>query len=1047
MGGQRSRRTKTVIVLVVACVLAAAVAPAAVAGGIGADGVDDTSGPDDAGGSGSTVATLDGDETADRDPIGPGLQSTNGTVELIVRFEADAGVGTNGAGGDDDATGAEDSAGLSTSGLKTNAASTQEEFAEFAAGDPAITVDRSFWLANAMLVTVDTDRVPVDRLLDVRGVERVHENFEVELDSTAVQDGAASSVAGPTAGDTDSATSTSTSTDATYGVDMVRAPAVWDEFGTRGEGATVAVIDTGIDPDHPDLNVSGWAEIDENGDVIQNDSGPYDSNGHGTHVAGTVAGGNTSGTAIGVAPETRVHAIKVFPDDSRSAEFARVIGGMEAALNESVVGERADVLQMSLGADGYATDTIEPVRNANDAGAIVVASSGNSGEGTSSSPGNVYDSLAVGAVDDSRTVADFSGGETVSTADDWGGDAPGDWPDQYVVPDVSAPGVRINSSVPGGGYDDTYSGTSMAAPHVSGVAALVLSATSREISDEELSDAIRDTANHPDDATEPDTRYGTGIVDAHAAVLSARPFYEITDLSSPAIAERNDTLEASANVTNVGGTVGENRTVRLRLTDPENGSDVRELNATNVSIGAGNTTTVRLNGTVPSDFGTGETTVEIASPEDEATATVRVAEAVGTVNGTVTDAETNATLSDIDVVVANNSETVGEAATGPDGTYAVDVPATNLTVTASNATYAPANETVELNGSEDSATANLSVSLRNGTLAGVVEASDGGDPPENATVTVSNETTETSATVAAVDADENGTYAVDLRPGSYNVTAEAPDFDPVAPTSVTIDPNATTDPGFELDPKPATIAGTVTNATDGEPIAGATVAVGSSSTDTGGDGSYSLAADRGERTVTAAADGYAETSQTFTLAANESREANASLDPKAVFEITSVSGPDEIEQGSSAEFAVEITNEGRAVGDVTVNAAVSPSGTVDPESRSVSNLGAGSTKSETFTVSVDDDASTGQYDVTASAGEDTRTRSFDVVSGGDDGSESTDSDGGDGGGRDGDGDETDPSSDDTDDDEDGDDEADEDGDEEADEDGDEEADEDGDEEA
>ena len=999
MSDRASRLGRATVLLVAACVFVAAVAPAAVAGGIEANGAGSEA--DDVGGTSEAVyadwgdsaaASIDGGETVTGGSIGPGLQSANGTVEVIVRFEGAAEVSTQDTT-DDESSASDGSGTLSTSELKTNAASAQDDFERFAERKPGVTVERSFWLANAMLVTVDTESVAVERLLDVRGAERVHENFRVDLDSAAA-DAAAVDGGGLAAGQTVNAvTASSTATNATYGVEMVRAPEVWQEFDTRGEGATVAVLDTGIDPDHPDLNVSGWAEYDSNGNLVS--EGPenaYDDgeDGHGTHVAGTVAGGNASGTAIGVAPGAELYGIKVLGSDG-SGSFGQVVAGMEYATeNESV-----DVLQMSLGANDYIADFIEPVRNSRDAGKIVVASSGNSGQGTSSSPGNIYDSFAVGAVDDSRTVSGTSSGENVTTADDWGSDAPSDWPAEYVVPDASAPGVDVNSSLPGGGYG-LKSGTSMAAPHASGVAALVLSSTSRNVSDDKLYDAIRSTANHPDNATELDTRYGTGIVDAYAAVSSTEPFYDVSDLGSPQIVERNGTINATVNVTNVDPIPGENRTVELRLTDPTNESDVRALDAANVSLGGGNTTTLRLNGTVPSDFGTGETTVEVSSPDDNATATVRVADAVGSVNGTVTDAETNATLSGVDVVVENGTETVGEATTDENGTYSVDVPATDLTVTASNATYAPANETVELNGSGDAATANISLTLRNGTLSGFVNATDDLGPPGNATVTVTNGT---NATVAAVDADGNGSYAVDLRPGSYDVTAEAPDFFTDARTNLSIDPNATTDPGFALDPKAATLSGTVTNDSSGDPVADATVAVGSASAATGTPGNYSLAVDRGERTLTVSADGYAESSTTLDLSANESRETNVSLTPTAVFEVTSGSGPNEIEQGSSGDFSVDVRNEGRAAGNVTVSASVSPSGTVDPASQSFSDVEVDATRTATVTVSISGSASTGQYDLTASTGDDTLATTFDVVSGEDSGAESTDDgDGSDGGG-------------------------------------------------
>ena len=1103
MSNGAGRPGRATVLLVVACVLAAALAPAAAAGGLGGAAVDRPAAGVDApptspAPSPSTAvaatppATPTSRGAASADAVGPGLRSANGTVELVVRFGDEAGPGASRSG---------DGARIGTDELKTNAATAQGSFERFAERKPGVTVERSFWLANAMLVTVDTESVAVERLLEVRGVERVHENFRMELDSAATAGGGAGagavgSPAGPAVG---TVSASSTSTNATYGVDMVRAPEVWERFGTRGEGATVAVLDTGIDPDHPDLTVSGWAEIDENGRVIQNDSGPYDANGHGTHVAGTVAGGNASGIAIGVAPEATVHAIKVFPDDSRSTTFTRVIGGMEAALNESVGGGRADVIQMSLGTNAYVAEVIGPVRNAEAAGAIVVASAGNSGVNTSSSPGNVYDSLSVGVVDDSRTVAEFSGGENIDTSAAWGSDAPDDWPAEYVVPDVSAPGVSVNSAAAGGGYRN-LSGTSMAAPHVSGVAALMISATSRNVTDGELSDTLRDTAKHPDGATAPDTRYGAGIVDGFAAVSSVTenrstlavsefdapteatpgetlkptatventgsdpgvgaveyrfdgavgdetnvslapgesetvsfsyvvpgdtptnatyehgvhtsdsnrtaavdvlepPSYEVSALRAPAFVERNGSFDATATVTNVGGLGGENRTVELRLTDPANASDVRVLDAANVSIGAGNATGVALHGTVPSGFATGETTVAVASSEDAADATVGVADAVGTVSGTVTDAETNAALSGISVVVEDGGESTGETTTGADGTYAVSAPATGLNVTAGNETYAPANRTVTLNESGDTAVADFALTLRNGTLSGDVNATDGLDRPATATVTVTD--AETNATVATLDVGEDGSYAVDLRPTAYDVGVDAPDFEPLTRTNVRVRPNATTDPSLALDPKPASLIGTVTNASDGGPVAGATATADGRAATADSNGSYSLAVARGERTVTVSADGYADVTETATLAANETREVNASLAPRGVFTLTGLSGPDEIERGSSGEFDVAVLNEGRAAGDAAVSVAVDPSGSVSPNSVSIDRVGVDDTGSGTFTVSIGSSASTGTYEVTASTADDSRTAAFEVVPSEDGGGDGGTSGGGGSGGTSG----------------------------------------------
>lgn len=1068
MSGRTEPLGRAVAFLLVACVLGAALAPAGLAGGVGGDPVERASADDAVSYAERDSASRPSEAT---DAVGPGLRSATGTVEVVVRFDGGPESGSVSHGGDERR--------VSTDDLRTAAQRAQADFERFAERNPGVTVERSFWLANAMLVTVDTDGVAVERLLEVRGVERVHENFKIEVGSATPResDASAGAVAGARPRPTVEAAD-STAVNATYGVETVRAPEVWREFDARGEGATVAVLDTGIDPDHPDLAVSGWARFDDQGNLV-NDSvdDASDADGHGTHVAGTVAGGNASGTAIGVAPDAELYGYKVL-DDEGAGTFARVVGGMEYAANDSTV----DVVQMSLGAEGQFDGFIEPVQNARSAGKVVIASAGNDGSGTSSSPGNVYESFAVGAVDESEAVAEFSGGETLNTSEDWSNETlTADWPDEYLVPDASAPGVSVYSARPGGTYGEE-SGTSMAAPHVSGVAALMLSASARNVTDDELYDTLRETAAHPDGA-DPDTRYGAGIVDGYAAVSSVSenrsnltvtafdapnetatgatveatatvnntgadpgtgtveyrfngsvgdranvslapgeettvslsyvvpddtptnrtyghgaytsdsnltaeisvvdgPFYEVTNLSAPGIAERNATLDATADVTNRGEAAGENRSVELRLAAPGNESDVRVLNATNVSLDAGNATTLALSGTVPDDVEPGATTVSVASPDDDETASVRVAEAVGTVNGTVTDAATNATLAGIDVVVRNGTEVVGEAGTGGDGTYAVDVPAANLTVTGSNATYAPSSATANLSGSGDVATANLSLSLRNGTLSGVVGASDGLAPPEDATVGVTNETGVAVATRDVTD----GTFAVSVRPGTYNLTADASDFEQLNATNVTVAPNATTDLTLALDPLDASLSGTVSAESSGDPIDGATVTVGSTSNATDAGGNYSLTSPRGEYDATATAPGYGDASGAVVLAANGSREIDFVLPPE--FAVADLSGPSEIEQGASGDFTATVRNNNGSAGDVTVTFADGATGT--QRSKSFSGVAADATRSATFTVSVADDRATGSYDATASTPDDSRTVSFEVTEpdgdGGDDGS-------------------------------------------------------------
>jgi subtilisin family serine protease len=579
MSVRSPRLHRTLVVLLVASLVASVAAPATVAGDLSGGDVDDAGGVSAVSNVSSTVSSSDPPSA-----VGPGLRSANGTVEVVVRFEDDARVRPSSTG----------TAEVSTAELKSTAETAQGSFERFAERKPGVTVEQRLWLANAMLVTVDTESVAVERLLEVRGVERVHENFRVEIDSAATATGGPDSAAGPTVG---TVSSTSTSTNATYGVDMVRAPAVWDEFDTRGAGATVAVLDTGIDPDHQDLTVSDWAAFDVQGTLVS--EGPEnasDVNGHGTHVAGTVAGGNASGTAIGVAPEAKLYGVKVL-DDSGIGTFTQLVAGMEHVTEEPSV----DVIQISLGSEGQFDEYIEPVQQSRNAGKLVIVSAGNGEVGASSSPGNVYESLAVGAVDENRDVASFSAGETLNTSTDWSNETlTADWPDEYMVPDVSAPGVAVPSAKPGDTYG-TESGTSMAAPHVSGVAALLIAASTRDITDQELYDTLRDTATHPDGSA-PDTRYGAGIVDGYAAASSItenRSNLTVTAFDAPNETVPGATVETTATINNTGVDPGTG-TVEYRF-------DGTVGDETTVSLAAGENETVSFSYILPRDTATNRT--------------------------------------------------------------------------------------------------------------------------------------------------------------------------------------------------------------------------------------------------------------------------------------------------------------------------------------------------------------------------------------------------------------------------------------------------------
>lgn len=404
--------------------------------------------------------------------------------------------------------------------LRRHAAETQASVVEYIDDHDGIEIQRRFWVTNAVLVTVDADTIDLQELADLPGVEAVLPNEEIEGTTLDSKSFAADESQVPLFDAASESQRSVEVTATTYGLAQINAPAVWQLYDTRGDGAKVAVLDTGVDASHPDITLytrdpqdptfpGGWGEFDEYGVRVEG-STPFDTDGHGTHVSGTVAGGNESGLAIGVAPEVDLIHGQVLPEGSGTD--AQIIAGVEWAIEED-----ADIASLSLGGPFYQTPFLRAIQNAEAAGTVFVGSSGNFGEGTADSPGNVYDAVSVGATDRDESVASFSGGRVITTEHAWGDRALAHWPESYVVPDVTAPGVAVTSAAAGGGTRSS-DGTSMAAPHVAGTLALLISASDDDHSPEELKTALYETARKPADAPEEqDIRYGWGIADALAA--------------------------------------------------------------------------------------------------------------------------------------------------------------------------------------------------------------------------------------------------------------------------------------------------------------------------------------------------------------------------------------------------------------------------------------------------------------------------------------------------------------------------------------------------
>jgi subtilisin family serine protease len=252
-------------------------------------------------------------------------------------------------------------------------------------------------------------------------------------------------------------------------VPQIGAPEAW-AAGYDGAGTTVAVLDTGYDPTHPDLAGRVVEAKNFTGNADPNGSVAVDGNGHGTHVASTVGGSGAAsdGERKGVAPGADLIIGKVL-DDAGDGSEDQIIAGMEWA-----VAQGADVVSMSLGTP-WPTDGTDPMSRAvnrltRESGALFVVAAGNSGPGeqTIGSPGAANLALTVGAVDKQDQPAWFS-----SRGPRFG--------DGAIKPEITAPGVDIVAARAAGTslgnlldeYYTSLDGTSMATPHVAGAAAIL----------------------------------------------------------------------------------------------------------------------------------------------------------------------------------------------------------------------------------------------------------------------------------------------------------------------------------------------------------------------------------------------------------------------------------------------------------------------------------------------------------------------------------------------------------------------------------------------
>ncbi|WP_244153536.1 S8 family serine peptidase [Halobacillus karajensis] len=345
-----------------------------------------------------------------------------------------------------------------------------------------------------------------------------------------------------------------------WGVDRVGAEQVWNETGIDGSGIVVANIDTGVQWDHPGLlekyrgfNAANPDEVDHEFnwyDATANASEPYDDQGHGTHTMGTMVGSEADGSnQVGVAPGATWIAVKAFTaaggtdvDLLDAAEWLLAPKDEEGNPHPE---KAPDVINNSWGGgpglDEWYREMVQNWRNAGIAPVFSAGNDGDAGDGSIAAPANYPESIAVGATDINDGLAYFS---SVG-------------PSPYegeIKPDISAPGVNINSTVPGSDYDDTYSGTSMAGPHVAGIIALLLEADQTLNVDqiEELLFETADSTTSDEYPEAPNEGFGHGISNAYTAVsavvsgigeVTGNVYQEGEDTEAPVI--EHEALEQS----------------------------------------------------------------------------------------------------------------------------------------------------------------------------------------------------------------------------------------------------------------------------------------------------------------------------------------------------------------------------------------------------------------------------------------------------------------------------------------------------------------------
>jgi thermitase len=606
-----------------------------------------------------------------------------------------------------------------------------------------------------------------------------------------------------------------------WGMVKIQAPQAWD-VTAGSSNINIAILDTGVDLDHPDLANKIISNIN-----FSSSNTTDDVNGHGTHVAGIAAAitNNSIGVA-GLGYSATIMNVKVM-GDTGSGTYSAIASGVTWAADNG-----AEIINMSLGGSSYSSTLEDAVNYAWSKGVVVVAAAGNNGNSVPCYPAYYANCIAVAATDASDARASWS--------------SYGDWVD------VAAPGLSIYSTLKDNGYG-YKSGTSMASPHVAGLAALVFTTVSDTNGDGKLNNEVRSRIEATCDYIGV-TGIGYGRINAARAVSSVPVL--VGKISGQVTNTKDGSTISGVQVSDGSRTALTNATGSYTIYNvPVGGYQVvaskKGYETSSLTV------TVLLGTTAVANFSLKQTVVP------------------GSFTGSVTDAKDGSPL--VGATVTDGTRT---ATTDAAGKYTIpDVPPGTYQVTASEEGYDSSTAGVSVT-SATIVLLNFSLSpmivapIAPGSIAGSVTDAKDGSPIVGAAVTDGIRTATTDAA---------GKYTIaDVPSGSYGVTASKEGYQSSSLT-VTVLSGTTAVANFPLSQiiVLGSITGSVTDAQNGSPIVGATVTDGTRTTTTDASGKYAIAdVPPGTYGVTASKDGYESVTSTVTVAAGGTAVVDFSLNQK-----------------------------------------------------------------------------------------------------------------------------------------------------------------------